>query len=150
MDWAYLFAPSDDLGLTDEVINGTREKQMSFTFAITETDITNVAPEFAGIAEERLQFFIELAESYICESRFGTKAKHAVILYIAHLLTMSARGASGNVGAVTSEKVGELSRNYGQIGSGISDEAGELAQTPYGMMFHTLRKGILKTPIIVG
>lgn len=123
---------------------------MPYTFTITPDDIANVASEFSGISQERIDFFSGITESFVCEEAFGEKAKNAVLLYICHLLTMSKRGVSGAVGPVTSEKVGELQRSYGQAGSGTSDEAGELAQTNYGIMFFTLRKGILITPIIVG
>jgi hypothetical protein len=114
--------------------------------AVTATDVTNVATELASETSTRIDLFIEISREYLCEDKWGTKAKTAIILYTAHLITLANRGATGAVGAVTSEKVGELSRNFGSAVGGQTDE---LAQTPYGMMLMQLRRGILFTPIVV-
>lgn len=114
--------------------------------AVSATDVTDVATELATETETRINLFIGFAREYICEEKWGTKAKTAITLYAAHLLTLANRGATGAVGAVTSEKVGELSRNFG---SAVGGENDELAQTPYGMMIMQLRRGILFTPIVV-
>jgi hypothetical protein len=114
--------------------------------AVTASDVTNVATELASETSTRIDLFIGIAREYLCEEKWGTKAKTAIILYTAHLLTLANRGASGAVGGVTSEKVGELSRNYG---SALGAEKDELAQTPYGMMLMQMRRGILITPIVV-
>lgn len=114
--------------------------------AVTATDVTNVATELASETDARINIFIDIAREYLCEEKWGTKAKTAIILYTAHLLTLANRGTTGAAGAVTSEKVGELQRSYG---SGVDGQTDELAQTPYGMMLMQLRRGILFTPIVV-
>lgn len=114
--------------------------------AVSATDVTNVATELASETPTRIELFIEIAREYLCEEKWGTKAKTAIILYTAHLMSLANRGATGAAGAVTSEKVGELSRNYG---SAVGGEDDELAQTSYGMMLMQLRRGILFTPIVV-
>lgn len=114
--------------------------------AVTAAEVTDVATELATETSTRIELFIGIAREYLCEEKWGTKAKTAIILYTAHLLTLANRGATGAAGAVTSEKVGELSRNYG---SAVGAENDELAQTPYGMMLMQMRRGILFTPIVV-
>ena len=115
---------------------------------ITATDVTNVAPEFTSQAQARIDSFIDIARGFICEEKWGEKAKNAIIFYTAHLLSLASRGASGASGPVTAERVGELSRSYGQI-SGGSDSEMELSQTPYGLIFISMRKGLLITPLVI-
>lgn len=114
--------------------------------AVTASDVTDVATELATETTTRIDLFIGIAREYICEEKWGTKSKNAIILYTAHLLTLANRGQTGANGAVTSEKVGELQRNYGSATSGDDNE---LAQTPYGMMVKQLRRGLIFTPIVV-
>lgn len=118
---------------------------MPYSFTITPTDVTNVAPEFSGITQERIDIFVGIVESFVCENVFGASAKNAVLFYLLHLLTMSAR--SGTAGNITAERVGELSRSYGSNPSG---ENSELAQTSYGMIYLNIRKANVMTATIVG
>lgn len=113
---------------------------------VTPTDVTNVATEFATEDPARIELFIDIARQYVCETAWGDKAKTAIILYTAHLLTLAKYAANGAAGPITSEKVGELSRNYG---SSADSEAGELAQTPWGKIILSLRKTIIITPMVV-
>lgn len=113
--------------------------------SITKTDVTNVAPELASETTERINFFIDFARTFVCESKWGTKAKLATTVMAAHLATLSNR--NGNSGAITSEKVGDYSQNYGP---GATGSDSELSQTAYGTQFLMLRKTLVTTPLIVG
>lgn len=112
---------------------------------VTQSDITNVAPELAGESPERVNIFIEYAGLIVCCKKWGKKAKLATILMVAHLLTMSNREGKG--GAVTSETVGDYSQSYG---SGTSAGNEELGSTSYGTQYLMLRKTLLASPLIVG
>lgn len=116
---------------------------MSIT--ITSSDVTNVAPEFASESSERVGIFIEYARLFVSESKYGDRAKFAIILYTAHLLTLSNREGSG--GAITAEKVGDLQRSYSTTPKA---EDYDLSQTSYGGMVLQLRKTLLVTPFMVG
>lgn len=111
---------------------------------VTVQNVTDVAPELSTQSPERIELFIEYARLFLCEDKFGEKAKFAVILLTAHLLTLANRGGQG--GAVSSESVGDLSRSFAT--GDMSD--GEYGQTSYGQMFLRLRKSLVTTPIIVG
>jgi hypothetical protein len=112
---------------------------------IQPSDITDVAPELADQTTQRLEFYIELARSFVNEGMWGAKATKGIILYAAHLATLGAREGAG--GAITAERVGDLQRSYG---SSSSEEDYELKQTSYGTMFLSLRKTLAFTPILVG
>lgn len=116
---------------------------------IVPADITNVASEFATETTQRLEAYIGLAQSFISECAYGSKYKNAVIFMACHLLKLDKIGASGTGGTITSEKVGDLQTNYGNVGSGVGGKDADLAQTPYGLMLIRLNKGILKTPLVV-
>lgn len=114
--------------------------------AIAATDVTNVAQEFSTETQSRIESFIEYARLFVCEERWGSRAKLAIIYYTAHLLKMSKLGEAGATGPVTAERVGELSRSYGQSSS---SENGDLDSTSYGKMIVGMRRQILITPIVV-
>lgn len=113
---------------------------------VTASDVTNVASEFSSENPTRIEAFIEQARLFVCETAWGDRAKTAIIYYTAHLLKLEKIEASGAAGPVTAERVGDLSRSYGQSAGG---EASELAQTGYGRIILQLRKGLLITPMVV-
>ena len=123
---------------------------------VTKTDITNVAPEFASVAEETFDTFIDIARSLVIESIWGeARGKKGIIFMTAHLLAEGGFGlgggsGSGPVGAVTMEKVGELQRSYSAINpQGMSAMDSLISTTKYGKTFVMLRKTIVSTPLVV-
>ncbi len=118
-------------------------------------DVTVEAFEvIKGTEGEDILNTIELAREFVCESKWGTEAKaiKAICLMTAHLLKTLGFGAgnSSNVsGPITSERVGDLARSYGQIS--MTGSAGDqlLTQTKYGQTFLMLRKTLLFTPMVV-
>lgn len=69
-------------------------------------------PEFASVASARIVAVSDEARNYVSEGVFGDKAVHALSLYTAHLLALSDPERGGSRGAITSEKVGDLSTSY--------------------------------------
>lgn len=115
------------------------------SIVVEPSDVTNVAPELSGETPERIQFFIDYAQSFVNECKWGaTKGKLGVTVMAAHLLTMSNR--EGKSGQITSEKVGDIQQNFG---GAVSGGDAELGQTAYGTQFVMLRKTILTSPLIV-
>lgn len=102
--------------------------------------VVNIAPELADEDSSRIDLFLGFAALSVNESVWGTKYDLGVAVMAAHLLTMANRG--GNGGPVTSEKVGDLARSYGQMGDKDS-----LMATSYGQWFVQLRKTLPITPL---
>lgn len=105
-----------------------------------------------------LDVVVDLAREFVCEAKWGNdaKAKKAICLMTAHLLKDLGFGAgnsgSPNVsGPIIAERVGDLSRSYGQtsLGSGASASEQMLITTKYGKTFLMLRKTLVTTPIVV-
>jgi hypothetical protein len=111
---------------------------------VTAQDIKNYAQEMQSEGNQRIEMFIEFGRLFVSETKFGAKSKLGIILITCHLITMANRDGTG--GAVTSERVGELARSYGQA-SGNSNQ--ELASTAYGQQFLMLRKTLVITPLVV-
>lgn len=120
------------------------------SIAITVPEVTAFAPEFIG--DSRISAFIDLARLYVSESRYGAKAKHAIILMTCHLLKkipITAAASTVATGAISSEKVGEIQVSYDnvQVEGSALDQV--LATTTYGQQFLMLKGMIYKTPFVV-
>lgn len=109
---------------------------------VTAAQVKAYAPEMDAQTDERVELFIEYAENWVDEGQWGRKYTQAVILMACHLLSVAARGSSS--GAVTAEKVGDLSISYGQVNP---DDG--LSVTSYGQLFQQLKRTIKKTPLVV-
>ena len=112
--------------------------------AVDLSEFKKMFPEFAGESNPRLQLFVDFAILNVNRTVWAEKADRAESLLTAHFLTLANRDGVG--GPVTSERVGDLSRNYGTIKSDNED----LAQTAYGQMFLTMMKTLPITPRVVG
>lgn len=88
-------------------------------------------PEFSSVDATRVTNLNPTALLYVSEDCFGTAAKYALALMIAHILKLGEQAGSG---PIKSEKVGDLSRSYG--GLNISN----WALTSYGQEFEMLAK----------
>lgn len=123
--------------------------------AVTKQDITNVAPEFSGVEETTVDLFIEYARQFVAEGQWKSKAKQGIVWMACHMMKTVGLGSGGSSGTgtsgpMTSEKVGDLQRSYGQLslqGGTALDQV--LAQTKYGQMFIMIRKTIFTTPLVV-
>lgn len=123
------------------------------SIAVEPEDVTDVAPEFASTAEESIELFIEQARIFVNESVWGEKKGKAGIIYMAcHMMKemgLGSGGISDGAGAVTQEKVGDLSKSYGDLGNGSRNETDKiLMTTKYGKMFLLLKKTLVITPMV--
>jgi hypothetical protein len=103
--------------------------------------------EFATVSDSRIQLFLDEAALSVNVSLWGIKADLGQAYLAAHLLTIDKRGGSGAAGMVTSEKVGDLSRNYAAPNTGALDPT--LSATSYGIEFLRLRRSILISPMVL-
>lgn len=100
-------------------------------------------PEFADVPNVRLTIFSGMAERNVNRSVWEEKADDAEMLLTAHFLTLADRQGAG--GAVTQERVGDLSVSYG-TSKGNQDE---LNSTSYGQMFLMMMKTLAITPRVI-
>lgn len=125
---------------------------------VTKTDITDVAPEFASVAEPTVNIFIGYARHYVGEGVWGeAKAKQGIVWMACHLMKKIGFGEGtstptpgGSSGPVTMEKVGDLQRSYQALSlQGVSALDSVLATTSYGQMFIMLRKTVPTSPLVI-
>ena len=94
-----------------------------------------LAPEFAGVADATVNQWLSVAGNLTETGCMDTeRAAMAQALYAAHLLTLSTAG--GAVGAVVSEREGDLSRTYATI-KGCDTVLGS---TSYGQQYIELTR----------
>lgn len=108
--------------------------------AFDPTTFKLIYKEFAAESDPRLVAVSDQARNYVSEGVFGSKAEHALSLYTAHLLLLSARGGSG---PLTMEKVGDLQNQY----AAPMLNAHELNATGYGAQFSKLARQATGTGI---
>ena len=103
---------------------------------MTELDYFRLlAPEFAGVADATVNQWLSVAGNLTETGCLDTeRAAMAQALYAAHLLTLSTAG--GAVGAVVSEREGDLSRTYATI-KGCDTVLGS---TSYGQQYIDLTR----------
>lgn len=113
--------------------------------ACRPADLKKLFPEFEPCPTSRIQMFIDQAERRINRSAFCEYADDAVCYLAAHLLAMADRSGIG--GAVSSEKVGDLSRSYSSKETGGQPS---LQSTSYGQLYYDLMLSCRKSPRVLG
>ena len=95
-----------------------------------------LAVEFAGIPDETVQQYIDLAASFLDESAYPPdKWEMAQALMAAHIMAIRDRSAASSTsGQITSEREGDLSRSYGLL----SKDQTWLGSTTYGEMLEMI------------
>jgi len=94
-----------------------------------------LAPEYAATIDATVNKWLAMADLQAAETCFtDERAAMAQALYAAHLLTLSTAG--GAVGAVVSEREGDLSRTYATIKGGDT----LLGSTSYGQQYIDLTR----------
>ena len=94
-----------------------------------------LAPEFASVPDATVNSWLTMAWNLIVVGCLDAeRAAMAQALYAAHLLTLSTAG--GAVGAVVSEREGDLSRTYATIKGGDT----VLGSTSYGQQYIELTR----------
>ena len=123
---------------------------MSVTPLTVEQYIQAVAP--ALLQDPSLDVYVEMAKERTDRAFYGVKYNHAVALMAAHIAFLLGSGTlgagsgnaeGGSTGSVTSKREGDLSVSFGTGAAsavvGIGDA--DLAQTRWGLMLISLRKG---------
>lgn len=106
-----------------------------------------VAPEFATMADEDINIFIDEAKIELSEKVWGKRYNRGVALIAAHLIAMSKINSNGGGGSapIKRTKVGSLEREYA-----VSTENNDaLKLTKFGNEFLRLRRQVLMTPLFV-
>jgi len=124
--------------------------------------IKAVAPEFKDKTEDELKVWVELAEPYISEDRFGGLYTQAMAYLTAHKMTLNAP-ASKNEGelsislkdsmGIASFTEGSTSVSFNNAASGSGGASGADAEyllTAYGLQFLAIRKQCIIPIMIAG
>lgn len=104
-----------------------------------------VATEFDSLVDETIENWIELTAPLISKKRFGRLYNQALALLTAHRLKMSGYGDNtfGTVGDTL--RVGSYSEGETSVGYTVNQSTNlmvdaELALTPYGLEYLSLRR----------
>lgn len=112
--------------------------------AVTSETLKALHPEFGSIQETRVAAFITLAALRVASAQWGNKADLGVTWMACHMLAKAIAMESGkaDLGFITSETVGELSKTYSNPQSNFyaSYTDTDLGTTSYGRAFITLRR----------
>ena len=107
-----------------------------------------VATEFEDLSDETIEMWIDLTKPLISKKVFGKLYEQALALLTANRLKMSGYGDSqlGTVGDAL--RVGSYSEGETSIGFTVSQQTNlladaELALTPYGLQFLSLRRLVI-------
>jgi hypothetical protein len=107
-----------------------------------------IATEFKTVPDESLEKWLELTAPYISKRRFGRLYDQALALLTAHRMKMAGYGDSsyGTVGDTL--RVGSFSEGETSIGFTTNQATnlladGELALTPYGLEYLSLRRMVI-------
>jgi hypothetical protein len=101
---------------------------------ILKIDVTEYAPELAGVSDITWDTLLAFANTLSAESigggETGPLLRLARILLAAHYATISQRGTTGATGPVTSEAAGPVRRSYGLTALARADLS--MGATGYG------------------
>lgn len=124
----------------------------------TASDIKDRFPEFADVADARIEAVIAEAVSYVSELILERDYAVAYKYIVAHLLVREGALDTGNEatalapGAVQSESLGDASVTYASGGAGSSNDALAalgLGTTEYGRRYLILMKKNFGGPMVV-
>lgn len=107
--------------------------------------IVKLAPPFARVDPDLLTMWIELAQEFVSQKRFGKSYTKAVALYTLHLMTLDGAMKQENESISTySYRIasysmdGEFSQSFDRVCE--SDSENDLLHTPWGKMYQKLRR----------
>lgn len=113
--------------------------------SVNPSDVIDIAPEFVTEDPLRITRFIERAKRRVNAAIWREKSDDGIAYLTAHLLKMSQQAESGDVGQVTSEKVGDLARSFATS----STEKGSISKTNYGLIFLELQRTLVTSPVLI-
>lgn len=113
-----------------------------------------IATEFNAVADDVVMAWIELTSPLVSKRRFTNLWAQALALYTAHRMKMANVGVTsgddpladvgsigvGNLMRVTNFSEGEVSVGFNQNTGQYTETDAELALTPYGIQYLTLRR----------
>lgn len=107
--------------------------------------IYKLAPPFRKVDPELLEAWVELAQDFVCQNKFGDKYNRAVALYTLHLMTLNGAMKQENESVESySQRIASfsLSGEFSQTFSKVSDDTSGnvLRETPFGKMYEILNK----------
>lgn len=111
--------------------------------SVTAAGLKKFAPELAQVDNARLNIFIRIATRQVNPTYFQDQTEDGVLLLSAHYATLGNREGAG--GAVTGERVGDLSRQYSS-----SLDKSKLCSTSYGEMFWDMLITVRPIPTVLG
>lgn len=101
-----------------------------------------IAPEFKKVSGSVLNVLTLQAEIQVKPDQWGSRENLGKAYLVAHMLKLAQRKGSG--GSITSQKVGDLSRNFnpGEIKDSYD-------QTSYGKEYKRIRRQLLISPVSI-
>jgi hypothetical protein len=107
-----------------------------------------LASEFASVDDATVERWLSVAGNLVNVGCLDTeRAAMARALYAAHMLSLTTRSGQGGaaaLGAVTSEKEGDLQRSYGGVKGGDT----YMGQTSYGQQYLDITKACFGAAIM--
>ncbi len=100
--------------------------------------IAALAPSSAG--DSRVGIFTTLAMQQTSRTHLGENYELAVALRVCHMLARNPAAGTGDSGAVTSKREGDLSVSY-QVSADLQRKYGDLCSTPFGAQLADLIEG---------
>jgi hypothetical protein len=113
---------------------------------MTPALIKEMFTEFAGKSDAYIQIYIDQAVLSVNAAIWTGKTEVGIAYLTGHLMALMIPGSTGPSGPVTSEKVGDLSRNYASVTIANSNE---YHQTIYGTEFLRLRRSLPISPMVL-
>ena len=110
----------------------------TYNWSFTYENFIKVFTDLNKISVDQFGFYRDMAQNFIdINYYFGNlpdeRKENIAMLVLAHLLSLSLRGANGGNGPITNASEGSVSVGFGQL-----KNANWWTQTPYGAMFWSL------------
>lgn len=104
-----------------------------------------LAPEFASVIDATVNQWLSMAGNVAStEGLDAERSAMALAMYAAHMLKLSQSNAGGGVGAITSEREGDLQRSYSEIKGGDT----YLGKTGYGQQYADITRAAFGSAIM--
>lgn len=107
--------------------------------------IVKLAPPMRDVSPALIYSWIEIAEEFVCEKRFGSKYEKALALYTLHIMTLDgAMKQEGDSVDSYSRRLasfslsGEFSQTFDRVSDNGNDKS--IRKTPWGKMYDTLNR----------
>lgn len=107
--------------------------------------IVKLAPPMRDVSPAIIYAWIELAQDFVCQKRFGERYERALALYTLHLMALDGAMKQENDSVesysrrVTSFALsGEFSQTFDRVSNDTSGN--QLRQTPWGKMYEALNR----------